>query len=147
MFATIGSFRSAVFLWRGPLFRVANSNVALGGVTVEMRRQALSGYRMMWLYVMFDLPTGSRQERRVATRFRNFLLDHGFEMAQFSVYLRFAESKQAAEVHIRKIRTALPDKGKVHIVTITDKQYANARIFSGTQREYSGEKPSQLALF
>ncbi len=111
------------------------------------RRPALSGYRMMWLYVMFDLPVGSKAERKAAAKFRNFLLDHGFEMAQFSVYLRFAESKEAAEAHIGRIGGALPEKGKVHIVTITDKQYANARIFTGGKRERDGKNPDQFVLF
>ncbi len=114
---------------------------------MTMRRAALSGYRMMWLYVMFDLPVGTRAERKAATKFRHFLLDQGFEMAQFSVYLRFAESKEAAETHIGRVRSALPEKGKVHIVTITDKQYANARIFSGADREQRGGNPDQLVLF
>lgn len=114
---------------------------------MSFSRPALSGYRMMWLYVMFDLPVGTRSERKAATKFRQFLLDHGFEMAQFSVYLRFAESKEAAEVHIGRIRESLPTKGKVHIVTITDKQYGNARIFTGRKRERRPENPGQLALF
>ncbi len=112
-----------------------------------MRYSALSGYRMMWLYVMFDLPVGTKAERKAATRFRQSLLDDGFEMAQFSVYLRFAESKEKAEVHIKRIREALPGKGKVHIVTITDKQYGNARIFAGKKREPSPGNPDQLLLF
>lgn len=107
----------------------------------------LSGYRMMWLYVMFDLPVGTKAERKAATRFRNFLLDEGFEMAQFSVYLCFAESKEAADVFIGHIREALPTKGKVHIVTITDKQYGNARIFTGRKHEQRRRNPDQLALF
>lgn len=101
----------------------------------------------MWLYVMFDLPVGTATERKSATKFRNFLLDQGFEMAQFSVYLRFAESKEAAETHIRRIRECLPKKGKVHIVTITDKQYGNARIFTGRESERRPRNPDQLALF
>ena len=111
------------------------------------RYPVLSGCRMMWLYVMFDLPVGTKQERKAATKFRNFLLDEGFEMAQFSVYLRFAESKEAAETFINHIGNARPDKGKVHIVTVTDKQYGNARIFAGRKRERRSENPGQLALF
>lgn len=111
------------------------------------RLAALSGYRMMWLYVMFDLPVGTPGERKAATTFRKFLLDEGFEMAQFSVYLRFAESKEAAEAFINRIRMALPRKGKVHIVTITDKQYGNARIFTGNKGERRPQNPDQLALF
>ena len=101
----------------------------------------------MWLYVMFDLPVGTGRERKAATAFRNYLLDEGFEMAQFSVYLRFAESKEAAETYIGHIGSARPDKGKVHIVTITDKQYGNARIFAGKKRERRPENPKQLVLF
>lgn len=108
---------------------------------------ALSGYRIMWLYVMFDLPVGTKRERKAATEFRHFLLDEGFEMAQFSVYLRFVESKEAAETRIQRIRGALPESGKVHIVTLTDKQYANARIFTGRKRERGRGNPNQLALF
>jgi CRISPR-associated protein Cas2 len=111
------------------------------------RLPALSGYRMMWLYVMFDLPVGTKGERKAATGFRQFLLDEGFEMAQFSVYLRFAESKEAAEVYIERIRAALPRRGKVHIVTITDKQYGNAHIFAGRKRERQAGNPDQLVLF
>lgn len=101
----------------------------------------------MWLYVMFDLPVGTKGERRDATKFRKFLLDRGFEMAQFSVYLRFAESRDAVESHIRRLKSALPGKGKVHMVTITDKQYANAQIFVGRRSRPHAAKPGQLALF
>lgn len=111
------------------------------------RLPSLSGYRMMWLYVMFDLPVGTKAERKAAAKFRLFLLDEGFEMAQFSVYLRFAESKEAAEVFISRIRQELPRKGKVHIVTITDRQYGNARIFTGRKHERRPQNPDQLALF
>ncbi|WP_208539098.1 CRISPR-associated endonuclease Cas2 [Algihabitans albus] len=110
-------------------------------------RPALSGYRMMWLYVMFDLPVGTPAERKAATKFRHFLLDQAFEMAQFSVYLRFAESKEAAETLIGRVGDALPRHGKVHIVSLTDKQYGNARIFTGRKRERSPKNPNQLALF
>ena len=103
---------------------------------------------MMWLYVMFDLPVGTKKERKLATKFRKALLDQGFEMAQFSVYLRFAESKEAAETHVNKIRRELSSKGNIHIVTITDREYANAFVFSGRKEgKKRSEKPMQLQLF
>ncbi len=49
----------------------------------------LSGYRIMWVWVLFDLPVGTKAERKRATRFRNDLLDLGFEMVQFSVVSQF----------------------------------------------------------
>ena len=48
----------------------------------------LTGYRLMWMVVMFDLPVVLKAERKAATEFRNALLDMGFEMSQFSVYMR-----------------------------------------------------------
>lgn len=111
------------------------------------RRPALSGYRMMWLYVMFDLPVGTPAERKAATKFRQYLLDEGFQMAQFSVYLRHADSKESAETYMDRIGGALPKKGKVHIVTLTDKQYGNARIFVGKKGEPRPKNPDQLVLF
>ena len=35
----------------------------------------LSGYRIMWVMVLFDLQVGEPKERAAATKFRNFLLD------------------------------------------------------------------------
>jgi CRISPR-associated protein Cas2 len=91
------------------------------------RPAALSGYRIMWLVVLFDLPVGTKKERKAATRFRLKLLDLGFEMTQYSVYLRFCAGKEQAESYERKIKQAMPPSGKVHIITITDKQYENIR--------------------
>ena len=50
-------------------------------------QEALNGYAIMWLYVMFDLPVETKSQRRVAARFRKDLLKDGFTMHQFSVYV------------------------------------------------------------
>ena len=55
----------------------------------------LSGYRLMWILVMFDLPTDTKPQRKAAGDFRNFLLDQGFERCQFSIYARFVNGKEA----------------------------------------------------
>ena len=38
----------------------------------------LSGYRLMWIMVLFDLPVITEKERKKATKFRNFLMDNSF---------------------------------------------------------------------
>ena len=48
----------------------------------------------MWLMVFFDLPVGTRTERRHATRFRNYLKRDGFLMLQFSVYARITGQRR-----------------------------------------------------
>ena len=108
---------------------------------------ALSGYRIMWVFVLFDLPVGTKKERKAATRFRHALLDLGFEMSQFSVYLKFTAGKEQAEALERKVEAAMPSSGKVHLVQITDKQYENIRTYRGRKREPSPKNPNQLALF
>ena len=64
---------------------------------------ALSGFRLMWMIVLFDLPVLTKKERKAATRFRNFLLDQGFEMSQFSVYMRFCAGKEQTETYMKRI--------------------------------------------
>tara|TARA_R110000787_G_scaffold87984_1_gene187095 strand:- start:435 stop:740 length:306 start_codon:yes stop_codon:yes gene_type:complete len=101
----------------------------------------------MWMLVMFDLPVGTKPERRAATRFRNFLLDQGFEMAQFSIYMRLCAGKEQVETNVRYIRENLPKTGKIHILSITDRQYENLICFDGRKREPDRKTPNQLALF
>jgi CRISPR-associated protein Cas2 len=80
-------------------------------------------------------------------RFRNVLLDLGFEMSQFSVYLRFCSGKEQAERLTRKIEQQVPKSGKVHILYFTDKQYENVVSFRGQAREASWKNPAQFTLF
>lgn len=108
---------------------------------------ALSGYRLMWMAVLFDLPVGTKKERKAATAFRKYLLDEGFEMSQFSVYLRFCAGKEQAEATTRRIENNVPRTGKVHILYFTDKQYENMVCFDGRKREPSRKNPEQYVMF
>jgi len=101
----------------------------------------------MWVFVLFDLPVGTKRERKAATKFRQSLLDLGFEMSQFSVYLKFCASKEQAEALARQVEAGMPPSGKVHLVQITDKQYENIRTYRGRKREPSPKMPNQLVLF
>ncbi len=101
----------------------------------------------MWMLVMFDLPVVLKEERKAATAFRYALLDLGFEMAQFSVYIRFCTSQSETETYTRKIEAALPRGGRVHILTVTDKQYERIRTYTGRSRQAPKKAPEQLALF
>lgn len=83
----------------------------------------LSGYRLMWMLVMFDLPVLEKAERKAATDFRNTLLDLGFEMSQFSVYVRFCTGPAQIDTYCKRVEAALPPGGKVNIIQFTDKQY------------------------
>ena len=68
----------------------------------------LSKYRIMWVMVMFDLPVLTKTERKHANRFRLFLKDQGFGMAQLSVYMKHTSGKDAVDVICAKIAAAVP---------------------------------------
>jgi len=116
-------------------------------LAIPQQPTALSGYRIMWMFVLFDLPVGTKRERKAATQFRHSLLDLGFEMSQFSVYLKFCAGKEQAEALERQVEIAMAPSGKVHVVQITDKQYENIRTYRGRKREPSLKNPDQFALF
>ena len=107
----------------------------------------LSGYRLMWMLVTFDLPVETRRQRAAATKFRQHLLDLGFEMSQLSNYLRLCNGKEQYEAHLRRIEGGLPPWGDVYVFQFTDRQYENIVRFSDQRRRRQQKNPDQLALF
>ncbi|MEQ8228896.1 MAG: CRISPR-associated endonuclease Cas2 [Rhodospirillales bacterium] len=101
----------------------------------------------MWVMVLFDLPVVEPEERRAYTRFRNYLLDQGFEQAQFSVYVRHTSGKEAVEALIGRIENAVPENGRVDILQFSDKQYENIVSFRGKSDKSSPKNPEQFVLF
>ena len=107
----------------------------------------LSGYRAVWVFAMFDLPTDTKKARRDYTIFRKNLLRDGFSMLQYSVYIRHCASEENAAVHYNRITCFLPPDGEVRLVTITDKQFGRMESFWGKMRKPGPRKPMQLELF
>ena len=107
----------------------------------------LSGYRLMWITVMFDLPVVEKSERKAATDFRNSLLDMGFEMSQFSVYMRFCSSQAQVDTYCMHVEKSLPTGGKVNILQFTDKQYERIITFRGKAKQAQKKSPDQYDLF
>ena len=108
---------------------------------------ALNSYRIMWVLVFFDLPTETKPEKKAHAQFRKNLLKEGFQMFQFSIYLRHSASRENAEVHIRRVKSFLPDKGKIGIMCITDKQFEMMEIYYGVKQVSIPLGPQQLELF
>jgi CRISPR-associated protein Cas2 len=52
----------------------------------------------MWVIVLFDLPTDDVEMKRDYRYFRKFLLNGGFTMMQYSVYMRHSSSEENAQV-------------------------------------------------
>jgi CRISPR-associated protein Cas2 len=107
----------------------------------------LSAYRIMWLFVFFDLPTNNKKERKDASKFRKNLLNDGFRMMQYSVYVRHCASSESADVHERRVKMFLPKLGQVSVLRITDKQYGNIQNFMGLRADPFTDIPAQLEMF
>lgn len=82
---------------------------------------------------MFDLPVKTEKERKIANKFRNFLLDDGYIMMQFSVYSRICKNNDDLQKHINRIKTRIPPNGNIRLLQMTEKQYSNMIMFCGTK--------------
>jgi CRISPR-associated protein Cas2 len=109
--------------------------------------ERLNAYRIMWILVHFDLPTETKADRKNYAQFRKKIMADGFCMFQFSMYIRHCSSKENTEVHIKRVKSILPPKGNIGILTITDKQFGMMEIFRGKTPAKNPETTQQLELF
>ena len=112
-----------------------------------IKQERLNAYRIMWLFVFFDLPVETKKERKAAANFRKALLKDGFSMLQLSVYNRHCASDESAQVHIRRTKAATPEKGQVSIVKITDRQYGEIINIWGAKDNPLPPGPTQIEMF
>ena len=101
----------------------------------------------MWILVFFDLPTETKKDKRTYQLFRKQLQKDGFSMFQYSIYVRHCASMDNAEVHIKRVKTFVPEYGSVAVMCITDKQFANIQLFNGSKIAKMQSQPQQLELF
>lgn len=106
-----------------------------------------SEYRIMWVLVLFDLPTETKKEKIAYSDFRKNLQRDGFTMFQFSIYVRHCASQENAEVHIKRVKSFLPEHGQIGIMCITDKQFGNIELFYGKKVQPPNTPGQQLELF
>lgn len=112
--------------------------------------ERISEYRIMWLFVFFDLPTETKKERKIYADFRKRLQGDGFTMMQYSVYVRHCASSECADVHTQRVKNILPECGQVSILRITDKQFGNMQNYIGQKKKSKSEGGQilvQLSIF
>lgn len=105
-------------------------------------------YRFMRAMVIFDLPVVTKKERKIATKFRKFLLDDGFEMLQYSVYTRLCPDRDNANTHLDRIKKMAPNNGSIRMLMLTEHQFTSMYVLAGekTVQEIKNT-PKQLAFF
>lgn len=88
-------------------------------------------YKIMRVAVLFDLPTNTKEDRRLATKFRQFLLSDGFDMLQYSVYTRLCANRDIAEKHLLRVKMNAPRNGSIRLLYLTEHQFADMQIIAG----------------
>ncbi len=96
---------------------------------------------------MFDLPVKTKQEKREYVSFRKLLLAEGFSQLQYSVYAKYCASRENAEKYFRHIKAAVPPKGMVRLLMVTDKQFGEMVSLYGKTVQEIEKKPEQLFFF
>ena len=101
------------------------------------------------------MPVSTKKEIKAASLFRKNLEKDGFAMMQFSVYIRHCASRESLEVHIKRVKSLLPESGKVSILSVTDRQYGDIYNCWGKPKSINKSKinktvvsePIQLEIF
>lgn len=107
----------------------------------------LNPYRIMWLFVMFDLPTESKSDRKEYSKFKKNLDKQGFTMMQYSIYIRHCASYQNMQTYIRRVESFLPKNGDITMMWMTDKQFGEMKHYIGKIETDPPDAPQQLQFF
>ena len=91
--------------------------------------------------------TETKKDKKAYTDFRKNLQKDGFTMFQFSIYVRHCASSENAAVHIKRVKSFLPEYGQVGIICITDKQFGEIELFYGKKASGVKTPGQQLELF
>ena len=104
--------------------------------------------KFMRMLVFFDLPVKTKEQRRIASAFRKFLLNDGYHMIQYSLYARVCNGNDAVKKHESRLQNSLPRNGSVRLLVITEKQYEAVRVLVG-ERVLEELRPAneQLTFF
>jgi CRISPR-associated protein Cas2 len=110
------------------------------------RSPLCSKYRMAWTLVFFDLPVGTKQERKAAADFRKELIREGYMMLQYSVYARPCGSADRVDTSVRRLQQHIPPEGEVRAMVISDAQWGRMLVFHSRKPAQPEKMPEQLVF-
>lgn len=91
-------------------------------------------YNIMRMFCMFDLPVETEEQRRNYRIFRKDLIQEGFVMIQYSIYVRVCPSREFANRIENRIKKSLPLEGNVRLLCVTEKQYDDMKLLVGSRQ-------------
>lgn len=89
-------------------------------------------YKIMRMLCMFDLPVETEEERRAYRIFRKNLMQEGFVMMQYSVYVRVCPNREYANRLENRIKKFIPREGNVRLLCVTEKRYSDMKLLVGS---------------
>ena len=105
-------------------------------------------YKIMKLFCMFDLPMNNKKEQRAYRKFRKRLMNEGFFMMQYSIYVKTCNNRDVVETVKKKVKAISPKDGNVRLLEVTENQYMNMEFVVGTEsiREKIAKKTGLIVL-
>lgn len=91
----------------------------------------MSGFRFMRMFVFFDLPVITTEDRRNYRKFRKLLIKNGFIMMQESVYCRMLTSPSVEKSCKKLLHDNKPPRGLVQSLCVTEKQFIKMEYIVG----------------
>ena len=108
----------------------------------------MSAFRIMWVVVMFDLPTQTKKERKRYRWLSQYLEKETYVRLQYSVYAKVFSSVESANSGKKRFKEFLKTnvkKGNVRFLMFTDSQFAKMEVVIGEPSQE--EEFTQLSLF
>jgi CRISPR-associated protein Cas2 len=108
----------------------------------------MSAFRIMWLIVMFDLPTRTKKDRKRYRWLSRYLERECYIRLQYSVYVKVFNSVESANHGKKRLKEFLRTnvkKGNVRIMKFTDYQFEKMEVIIGEKS--TQEKATQPTLF
>lgn len=109
-------------------------------------------FKMGWMMVAFDLPVGTDEEKKAANGFREWLKKDGYQMLQYSVYVRPCVSYARQQTHVERLRKICPSEGHIRAIFITRSQWQRSFVIHGPPGKKAEEQnpedlPEQILLW
>ena len=95
---------------------------------------------------MFDMPTITNEDKKNYSKFRDNLIDDGFIMIQFSVYVRICKNQDDIIKHTNRVKLFAPSKGNIRLLQVTEKHYEQMLMLRGIKNDDEKESNNSMII-
>lgn len=107
----------------------------------------MNGNRFMRIMLFFDLEVDTNEKLRQYNKFRKFLINEGFIMYQYSIYVKLLLNPQISKLYIKKIRDNSPNTGVISVIVITEKQFSRIVDITGRRKSEVDDTLNRIIFF